>query len=62
MHQLLHVYSHYVYEGVGLRQVMDLFFAQKACAQGRDKVLGLFKSLGLMRFVAATQWVLSEVF
>lgn len=52
----------YLYEGVGLRQVMDLFFAQRVCAEGRDKVLALFKSLGLMRFVAATQWVLSEVF
>ena len=62
VHQLLHVYSHYVYEGVGLRQVMDLVFAQEVCTEGRDKVLGLFKSLGLMRFVAATQWVLSEVF
>lgn len=43
VHQLLHVYGHYVYEGVGLRQVMDLFFAQEVCTEGRDKVLGLFK-------------------
>lgn len=62
VHQLLHVYSHYVYEGVGMRQVMDLFFAQKACDEGIDKVLTLFKKLGLMRFVAGTQWVLREVF
>lgn len=62
LHQLLHVYSHYVYEGVGMRQVMDLYFAQKACAKGRDKVLNLINDLGLMKFVAATQWVLKDVF
>lgn len=61
-HQLLHVYSHYVYEGVGMRQVMDLYFAQKACVAGRDKVLKLINDLGLMKFVAATQWVLQNVF
>lgn len=61
-HQLLHVYSHYVYEGVGMRQIMDLYFAQKACINGLDKVFRLFKDLGLMKFMAATQWVLREVF
>ena len=34
VHQLLHVYSHYVYEGVGLRQLMDLYFAQRAMKNG----------------------------
>ena len=62
VHQLLHVYSHYVYEGVGIRQVMDLYFAQNACIEGRDKVLKLFNDLGITNFVSATQWVLSYVF
>ena len=71
VHQLLHVYRHYVYEGVGLRQMMDLYFAQlayAACSEGSverakyGEVLGLFRRLGLLRFVAATQWVLQEVF
>lgn len=68
VHQLLHVYGHYVYEGVGMRQMMDLYFAQLACAKGLngfeefEKVRRLFKILGLMRFVGATQWVLGEVF
>ena len=30
VHQLLHVYAHYVYEGVGLRKKMDFYFAQIA--------------------------------
>lgn len=62
VHQMLHVFGHYAYEGVGMRQIMDLFFAQKACTEGIEKVLLLFKKLGLMKFVAATQWVLKEVF
>lgn len=62
MHQLLHLYSHFVYEGVGMRQMMDLYFAQRACQHGRDDVLNLIDDLGLMKFVAATQWVLKDVF
>lgn len=55
-----------------MRQMMDLYFAQLACAKGTsfdsaqeprfEKVRGLFKKLGLMRFVGATQWVLGQVF
>lgn len=76
VHQLLHVYGHYVYEGVGMRQMMDLYFALRASydpstsLRNQDqnenedflKVVELFKKLGLMRFVSATQWVLGLVF
>lgn len=71
VHQMLHVYAHYVYEGVGMRQMMDLYFAQLACAGCPEgslerrkyrEMLGLFRRFGLLRFVAATQWVLHEVF
>lgn len=64
VHQLLHVYSHYVYEGVGLRQLMDLYFAQWACMDGeqRKEVLALLKKIGMMKYVAGTQWVLRTVF
>ena len=66
VHQLLHVYSHYVYEGVGLRQMMDLYFSQKNCMEQKpecvQEILKLFKSLGLLSFVGATQWVIQNVF
>ena len=66
MHQLLHAYAHYVYEGVGLRQMMDLYFAQVAflerMPQNMEEVLGLFRRLGLMKFVAGTQHIVHEVF
>ena len=66
VHQLLHVYAHYLYEGVGLRQMMDLYFAQVAflerMPQNMEEVLGLFRRLGLMKFVAGTQYIVHEVF
>lgn len=65
VHQLMHVYGHYVYEGVGMRQIMDLYFTQRACDNidgCYQKTSALFKKLRLMRFVAATQWVLMHVF
>lgn len=66
VHQLLHVYAHYVYEGVGIRQMMDLYFAQVAflerMPQNMEEVLGLFRRLGLMKFVAGTQYIVHEVF
>lgn len=65
-HQLLHVMGHFIGSGIGLRQMMDLYFAQMACiklspAKVTD-VLKLFRKMGLMKFVAATQWVIREVF
>ncbi len=66
VHQLLHVYGHYVYEGVGIRQMMDLYFAQVAVMKRMpakiEDVLGLFRRLGLMKFVAGTQLIVHEVF
>lgn len=66
VHQLLHVYAHYVYEGVGLRQMMDLYFAQvalmKLASEKRNEILDMFDRLGLMKFVAGTQYVLYVVF
>ena len=66
VHQLLHLYAHYVYEGVGLRQMMDLYFAQvalmKLASEKRSEILDMFDRLGLMKFVAGTQYVLYVVF
>lgn len=66
IHQLLHLYSHYVYEGVGLRQMMDLYFSQNKCIEQMPEcvteVLFLFRRLGLMSFLGATQWVIQTVF
>ena len=38
---LLHIYRHFLYEGVGLRQLMDYFFVLKSVSQQIDKTLSL---------------------
>lgn len=62
IHAMLHLYGHFLYEGVGMRQMMDLYFAQKAGLDCRDRLMKTLKSLRLMRFVSATQYVMKEVF
>lgn len=74
---MLHIYHHMLFEGVGLRQVMDYFFvlrntnyhklsARSASACG-DALLAknyslIFKNLGMGRFASALMWVLGRVF
>ena len=65
-HQLLHVLGHYLSGGIGLRQMMDLYYSQQACIKQYPEkipeILDLFEQMGLMKLVAATQWVIQEVF
>ena len=62
VHAMLHIYGHFLYEGVGLRQIMDLYFVQFAASGKVHEVLATLEDLGLMRFVGATQYVLQKVF
>lgn len=65
---LLHIYRHFLTEGVGLRQLMDYYFVLKKAkgsfevyADGKTLVETL-KSFGLFRFTQGLMWVLQEVF
>ena len=66
VHQLLHVQGHFISGGIGVRQIMDLYFAQISCVtqmpERIPEVLQLFKRMNMLKFVAALQWVLNEVF
>lgn len=62
VHAMLHIYGHFLYEGVGLRQIMDLYFVQCVARGKAHEVLATLEDLGLMRFVGATQYVLQKVF
>ena len=62
VHAMLHIYGHFLYEGIGLRQMMDLYFVQCAARGKEHEVLATLEDLGLMRFVGATQYVLQKVF
>lgn len=68
---LNHNFWHLMYEGVGMRQFLDLYFVlrsknentSKGSAQADDEnLLNLLKRLKLLRFVSACMWVMKEVF
>ena len=77
IYQLLHLYHHYFYEGVGLRQIVDYYFVvisdellviSDELLVINDKLLVIrdtlqreLKHLGLWKFAGAVMYVLHEV-
>lgn len=64
VYQLYHLYHHYFYEGVGLRQVVDYFFVVRKWNEDCEKLSSLqreLKLLGLWRFAGAMMFVLHQV-
>lgn len=61
---LLHIYRHFLYEGVGLRQLMDYFFVLKSASLEDDKTLSLeaVESFGMKRFAKGVMWIMQHVF
>ena len=54
---LVHIYRHLLFEGVGLRQVMDYYYIlQHSTQEERTSAYHLAKSLGMSRFVAALMY------
>ena len=65
VYMLQHCYNHLLFEGVGLRQVMDYYYVLKALTQNENEKTKLRKTLhrlGLLKFASAMMWVLQEVF
>lgn len=62
---LTHIYRHFLFEGIGLRQLMDYYFvlleqkANKAQIRQETELLSLLK---MKRFTGAVMWVLGHVF
>ncbi len=73
VYQLVHLYRHFMQDGVGLRQLTDYYvlLMSRDMAAGRAGDAGdsdcdgalaaTLKSLGLYRFAAAVMWVLGEI-
>lgn len=61
---LTHIYRHFLFEGIGLRQVMDLYFVLKSCPAIKEKAeIGkTLKSFRMLRFAEAVMWVLHTQF
>lgn len=65
VYQLYHLYHHYFYEGVGLRQVLDYYFVVTGLMDENHSSLTeiqqMLKQLGLWNFAGAMMYVLREV-
>lgn len=59
---LNHNFWHLLYEGVGLRQTMDLYYTLLHNDYRKDEVQSLLQYFGLDKFAAANMWVLQELF
>lgn len=56
---LTHIYRHFLFEGIGLRQLMDYYFVLRTGNLDLNKLL---VELSLRRFAAAVMWVMGHVF
>lgn len=63
---MAHSHRHLFSEGLGLRQMMDYYFALKNARSDENidfpKVRNLLNDFGLSRFAKAVMWILQEVF
>lgn len=63
---LLHIYRHFLYEGVGLRQLLDYYFVLRNYKNGSKnsdlQIKATVKSFGMERFTKGLMWVLQYVF
>ena len=61
---LVHIYRHFFFEGIGLRQILDYYYilSKGITEQERLATLEVFKELKMLRFVGAVMYVLQNVF
>lgn len=58
---LTHIYRHFLFEGIGLRQVMDYYFVLKNCHPDiteKAEIGKTLKSFRMQRFAEAMMWIL----
>lgn len=58
---LTHIYRHFLFEGIGLRQVMDYYFVLHN-SNGNEREQSLLRELRLTRFASAMMWILHTQF
>ena len=60
VHVLHHIYWYFLVEGVGLRQVLDLYFL--SINNRNSDIIVIIKQLSMFKFTSAVMWVLMEAF
>lgn len=64
---LLHIYRHFLYEGVGLRQIMDYYFTLKNYSgvlrskYSETAAMNAVREFGMERFAKGLMWVMQTV-
>lgn len=59
---MCHVKGHFVFEGVGMRQLMDVYMLLKADIYDCDYIYRNLNAFGMLDFTAGLMWVLAYVF
>lgn len=61
---LHHIYRHFFYEGIGLRQMMDFYYVLKQGFTKKEQLetIRIYKRLNLLNFAGAAVYVLREIF
>ena len=60
---LLHIYRHFLYEGVGMRQLLDYYFVLLHTERTDNTVvIKALKQFGMWKFARGMMWVMQEVF
>lgn len=64
IHVLLHIFGHFLYEGVILKQLMDYFFVciHEDVQNRKKEIVTYYKDFGLYDFSRSVMWILQEVF
>lgn len=58
-----HIFRHYLYEGIGLRQLLDYYFVLVNASEGeRAEAIGVINALQMEKFAGALMYVMQEVF
>ena len=60
---LLHIYRHFLYEGVGFRQIVDYYFVLRKVQGSRFKVqeyIDAVREFGMEKFAKGLMWVMQE--
>ena len=60
---LLHIYRHFLYEGVGLRQIVDYYYVLSTVNISGSKIqeyVGAVREFGMEKFAKGLMWVMHE--
>lgn len=63
--QLVHIYGHYLFSGIGMRQFFDLYYLLEGAQfskSDRIELCSFIKEIGIEKFVGAAMFVLMDVF